>query len=62
MAWCGDLAYIRTDEGWLYLASVLDLSSRALIGWSMGDRHDAVIGVGVDAADRRHQPRLGQLP
>ncbi|MDP8931960.1 MAG: IS3 family transposase, partial [Actinomycetota bacterium] len=43
VAWCGDLTYIRTDEGWLYLASLLDLSSRALIGWSMSDRHDAAL-------------------
>ena len=43
VAWCGDLTYIRTDEGWLYLASVLDLSSRALIGWSMSEKHDAAL-------------------
>jgi transposase InsO family protein len=41
VAWCGDITYIRTDEGWLYLASVIDLASRQLLGWSMGDRHDA---------------------
>jgi putative transposase len=39
--WCGDLTYIRTGEGWLYLATVIDLASRRLIGWSMGTRHDA---------------------
>jgi putative transposase len=41
VAWCGDITYIPTDEGWLYLASVLDLASRHLLGWSMGDHHDA---------------------
>jgi putative transposase len=41
VAWCGDVTYIRTDEGWLYLASVLDLASRHLLGWSMGTHHDA---------------------
>lgn len=35
--WCGDITYIRTDEGWLYLASVLDLGSRRLLGYSMAD-------------------------
>jgi len=39
--WCGDITYIRTGEGWLYLATVIDLASRRLIGWSMGTRHDA---------------------
>jgi putative transposase len=36
-----DVTYVPTDEGWLYLASVLDLASRHLVGWSMGDHHDA---------------------
>jgi putative transposase len=40
-AWCGDITYIRTGQGWLDLATVIDLASRRLIGWSMGDRHDA---------------------
>jgi transposase InsO family protein len=35
VAWCGDITYIRTGEGWLYLASVLDLGSRRLLGYSM---------------------------
>lgn len=35
VAWCQDITYIATDEGWLYLASVLDLGSRRLIGYSM---------------------------
>lgn len=33
--WCGDISYIWTDEGWMYLAVVIDLYSRAVIGWSM---------------------------
>lgn len=35
VAWVGDITYIATDEGWLYLASVLDLGSRRLLGYSM---------------------------
>jgi putative transposase len=34
-AWVTDITYIRTYEGWLYLAVVIDLYSRAVIGWSM---------------------------
>jgi putative transposase len=41
LAWCGDLTFIPTHEGWLYLASVIDLASRHLVGWSMGSHHDA---------------------
>jgi putative transposase len=39
--WCGDVTYVDTDEGWLYLASVLDLCSRRLLGYAMADAHDA---------------------
>jgi putative transposase len=43
--WAGDITYIRTSEGWLYLATVIDLASRRLLGWSMGERHDATLVV-----------------
>ena len=36
--WAGDITYIWTMEGWLYLAVVLDLYSRAVIGWALGAR------------------------
>jgi putative transposase len=42
-AWCGDVTWIPTEEGWLYLASVIDLASRHLLGWSMGTHHDAAL-------------------
>lgn len=35
--WACDITYIRTEEGWLYLAVVIDLYSRAVIGWSMSE-------------------------
>lgn len=38
VAWAADITYIKTDEGWLYLATVIDLYSRRIIGWSMGTR------------------------
>lgn len=37
VAWCQDITYIPTGEGWLFLASVLDLGSRRLLGYSMAD-------------------------
>ena len=33
--WSGDITYIATDEGWLYLAALIDLFSRQVVGWSM---------------------------
>ncbi len=33
--WYGDITYIATDEGWVYLAAVIDLFSRQVVGWSM---------------------------
>jgi transposase InsO family protein len=41
--WVGDITYIDTDEGWLYLAVVLDLYSRKVVGWSMSDRMTATL-------------------
>ena len=38
MAWVTDITYIRTYEGWLYLAAVVDLFSRQVVGWSMDSR------------------------
>jgi putative transposase len=35
LKWCGDITYIWTAEGWLYLATVIDLYSRKIIGWSL---------------------------
>jgi len=36
--WLADVTYIPTREGWLFLAAVLDLFSRKIVGWSMGER------------------------
>ncbi|EON4378426.1 IS3 family transposase, partial [Shigella sonnei] len=57
--WAGDITYLRTDEGWLYLAVVIDLWSRAVIGWSMSPRLTAQLA--CDALQmalwRRKRPR-----
>ncbi|WP_369600085.1 IS3 family transposase [Hahella sp. SMD15-11] len=39
--WVGDITYLWTDEGWLYLAVVIDLFSRMVVGWSMSERMTA---------------------
>ena len=38
--WTSDITYVWTEEGWLYLAVVLDVFSRQIVGWAMGDRID----------------------
>ncbi len=42
-SWVTDITYIRTHEGWLYLAVVVDLFSRQVVGWSMGSRIDTCL-------------------
>ena len=61
-AWAADITYIRTDEGWLYLAVVIDLFSRRVIGWSMQDRigRDLVMAAATMAIAQR-QPKPGLL-
>jgi len=39
--WVGDITYVATEEGWLYLATVIDLYSRKVVGWSMSNRMKA---------------------
>ena len=39
--WAGDITYLRTIQGWLYLAVILDLSTRKVIGWATSTRIDA---------------------
>jgi putative transposase len=57
--WVGDITYIQTDEGWLYLAVVMDLWSRKVVGWSMSERMTArlVCDALRMALFRRKRPR-----
>ena len=51
---CGDITYLKTGEGWLYLASVVDLSTRMVAGWSFSARMTADICVSaLEMAERR---------
>lgn len=52
----GDITYLRTGEGWLYLATVIDLCTRMVVGWAMADhmRASLVTGALVMARDRGH--------
>lgn len=43
--WVSDITYVPTQEGWLYLAAVLDLASRRCVGWAMRDTLDAELAI-----------------
>lgn len=49
VAWCGDITYLRTGQGWLFLATVIDLFSRRVIGWSIATHMRASLV--IDALD-----------
>ncbi|GAA2389172.1 IS3 family transposase [Dactylosporangium salmoneum] len=52
--WCGDITYVNTWEGWLYLATVIDLASRRVVGWAVADhlKTDLVDAALTDALHR----------
>jgi putative transposase len=56
--WLGDITYIATEEGWLYLAGILDLYSRRLTGWAMSEHIDTelILAAWGMALTHRHPP------
>jgi len=55
--WCADITYIRTWEGWLYLASVMDCYSRRIVGWAMADHMRAELVIeALEMAVTRRKP------
>ncbi len=60
--WVTDTTYIPTSESWLYLVSVMDLFSRQVVGWAMGEHHDAALATSaLDMAIRRARPKPGLI-
>jgi transposase InsO family protein len=60
--WVSDITYVPTQEGWLYLAAVLDLASRRCIGWAMRDTLDAELAVSaLENAITTRRPRRGLI-
>jgi transposase InsO family protein len=60
--WVTDITYIATGEGWLYLAVILDLYSRFLVGWAMSERITRELTLdALDMARVRRRPRQGLL-
>jgi putative transposase len=60
--WLCDITYIPTDQGWLYLAGVLDCFSRKIVGWSMNTRMPAeLVSDALNMAISRRRPAAGLL-
>ena len=58
--WVGDVTYIPTSEGWLYLAVLLDLFSRRVVGWATSATNDRELALrALDQAVRARRPRAG---
>ncbi len=55
--WCGDITYIPTWEGWLYLATVIDIASRRVVGFAMADHMRTEL-----VSDALHQRPRGPRP
>ena len=62
LAWTSDITYLWTDEGWLYLAIVLDLFNREVVGWSLKPRMTAdIVTDALTMAWFRRKPAAGRL-
>jgi transposase InsO family protein len=60
IAWAGDITYLRTREGWLYLAVIIDLYSRIVVGWSISESLDSRLSTGaLERAVARRAPHPG---
>lgn len=60
--WVGDITYIRTYQGWSYLACVLDLATREIVGWAMSQTPNAeLVKAALSYAIRRQQPKTTRL-
>jgi transposase InsO family protein len=60
--WAADITYIATDEGWLYLAGVIDLWSRKIVGWSMAEHLETdLVSAALGMAVARRRPEAGLL-
>ena len=61
-AYVQDITYVRTQEGWLYLATVIDLYSRRVVGWSMGSRMTAqLVCDALRMAIWQRRPKVGLI-
>ena len=61
-AWCGDISYVRTWEGFTYVATVIDLSSRRVVGLAMADHlRSSLVTEALEMAIKQRQPAPGLI-
>lgn len=60
--WLADISYIPTQEGWLYLAAIMDLYSRRIVGWAMASRMtSSLVESALTMAIRQRRPAAGLI-
>jgi len=60
--WCGDITYVKTWDGWAYVATVIDLYSRKLVGWAIADHmRTELVTAALDMAIANRRPPAGVI-
>jgi putative transposase len=60
--WCGDITYVKTWDGWAYVATVIDLNSRKVVGWAIADHmRTELVTAALDMAIANRQPPAGVI-
>jgi len=60
LRWCGDITYVKTWDGWAYLATVIDLHDRAVVGWALAEHmRTELVTAALDMAIARRAPTSG---
>ena len=60
--WVGDITFVPTAEGWLYLAVLIDLYSRRVVGWAMSERIDQQLVLDALTGARRTEHGVAPAP
>ncbi|MFI6579635.1 DDE-type integrase/transposase/recombinase [Embleya sp. NPDC050493] len=60
--WCDDITYLATGEGWLFLATVIDVATRKVVGWATADHlRTGLVADALRDAVRRQRPQPGTI-
>lgn len=60
--WCGDITYLATDQGWLFLATVIDIATRKVVGWATAEHlRTELVATALRDAVRKQRPTPGTI-
>ena len=59
--WCGDITYVKSWEGWAYVATVIDLFSRKVVGWAVADHMRTSLVTDALTIALTHRQPLGEV-